>query len=107
MCCSFNSLTSACAFQYNPGANTLQIFADNGTLGGTTITPGSGSLSNSQCTINGAGSSAGSAGNSLVVNGSLTLTTLTFSGARNIYMNVADSNGTTTGFQPMGSWTAQ
>ncbi len=102
-----NSLTSACAFQYNPAANTLQIFQDNGALNPTTITPGSGTLSNSQCTINGVGSSAGTAGNSLIVNLSVTFTTPAFDGSKNIYMNVSDTNGTTTGFQQFGIWTVQ
>lgn len=102
-----NSLTSACAFQYNKGANTFQIFQDNGSLNPATISPGSGSLSNSQCTINGGGTTVASAGNSLVVNLSVTFTTPTFDGTKNIYMSVADTSGTTTSFQPMGSWTVQ
>ena len=105
-----NSLTSACAFQYFTASssttpNTLQIYTNGGAPGGT-LTPGSGSVSNSQCTINGAGTTVASAGNSMVLNVSITFTTPSFDGPKNIYLSVADSN-TSTPFQPFGAWTVQ
>ena len=48
-----------------------------------------------------------SAGNAMVVNLSVTFTTPTFDGPKNIFMNVSDTNGTTTSFQLMGTWTVQ
>ncbi|HVP43769.1 MAG TPA: hypothetical protein VMS96_10070, partial [Terriglobales bacterium] len=105
---SGNSLTSSCAFHYDRGANTFRIYDNTGTLGGTTATPGVGpSLSNNQCTLSIASATVGSAGNSLVLNVPVTFTTPAFNGNKNIYMNVSDTNGTTTGFQQFGSWTVQ
>ncbi len=79
---------------------------------GTALLPGlvmngSGSVTNSQCTVNGVGSSAAGGGNTLVLTLNISFTAA-FSGNRLIYMAARDAtDSNNTGWQPMGSWTVQ
>jgi len=97
------STTSACSVTYNRAANTLSLLTDGGSPPSGTLTPGSGSQQNSQCTLNGSGSSASLSGNVLTLNLALTFQTA-FSGARNIYMQATNSVGSNS-WQQMGNWT--
>jgi hypothetical protein len=100
---------NACYLAYSRAANTVYLVNDPGTAlvpGG--VTPGeSGSVSNSQCTINGAGSSMTLVGNSLTLNLNMTFPS-TFGGNRIIYM-ATRSNGDAlnSGWQAVGSRTNQ
>src|ERR1039458_10466882 len=69
------------------------------------LTPGSGSQQNSQCTLNGAGSSVSASGNTLTLNLALTFLTA-FAGAKNIYMQAVNPNGTAA-WQLEGSWRSE
>src|SRR6202021_1068572 len=56
----FNTSTgiaSACSVTYNRALNTLALTTDTGAQPAGTLTPGSGTQQNSQCVLNGAGSS--------------------------------------------------
>jgi hypothetical protein len=64
--------------------------------------PGSGTLSNSQCTINGTGSSVSASGNTLTLTLSITFTSA-FSGNKIVYM-AARSNTQNSGWQALGTW---
>jgi hypothetical protein len=70
------------------------------------ITPGTATtLTNSQCTLNGSGSSATKVGNTLTVNLSLTFKAA-FSGPKVVFI-FAYTATSDTGFQTGGTWTAQ
>jgi hypothetical protein len=105
---------SACSVYYVPRTNQLYLYADNGiTLLGPVkpalgFTPGSGLVLNSQCTLNGAGSSFvvedGPPLNLVALSVALRFKP-TFTGAKNIYVYAADTNGTHLGWQFQGTWT--
>jgi subtilase family serine protease len=95
---------SACYLTYYPASNSLYLEnnADNGTVG--PLTPGSSSsISNSQCTLNGSGTTVTFSGSKLTVAYALTFTT-TFSGQKNVYLE-ANTSHASSGFVEEGIWT--
>ena len=94
-----------CYIYYSSGSNGMYLFNNAGTSVTGPLTPGSsGTLSNSQCTINGAGSSAIGSGNTL----SLTLSIVfnpAFTGTQNLYGYAVDNGGQRSGWQTLGTWT--
>jgi hypothetical protein len=101
----FNSSTttvSACSVTYNRAANTLALLTDAGAVPAGTITPGSGSQQNSQCTLSGTGSSVSLSGNTLTLNLALAFQAA-FASSRNVYSQAVSPNGST-GWQLGGSW---
>ncbi|HZU24736.1 MAG TPA: Ig-like domain-containing protein, partial [Bryobacteraceae bacterium] len=96
---------NACYLTYYPQTNLLYLRNDAGTaLLSPALTPGSGTVSNSQCTLNAAGSSAGVSGNNLTLNVSLTFSN-SFVGAHNVYLYASGFSGQNSGFIQKGSWT--
>jgi hypothetical protein len=95
---------STCLVYYAPSTN--RIYLENNAATAWQSTPmGSGSLSNSQCTVNAAGASVTAAGNTLTLNVPITFTS-GFAGVKNTYMYAA--GGTlSSGWYNMGSWTVQ
>jgi hypothetical protein len=95
---------NACYSYYDRNANALWLLNDaaNAWLG--PMTPGAGTLQNSQCTLNGAGSSASGSGNNLTVNVALTFNA-SFGGAKNVYMCAIDNGGLSSNWQQRGTWT--
>lgn len=79
------STTTACSVTYDRVRNALYLLTDAGQLPASSITPGSGTLQNSQCSLNGVGSSVALSGQILTLNLALTFSS-SFSGAKNIYM---------------------
>jgi hypothetical protein len=78
----------------------------DGLLPGLTLN-GTGSLGNSQCTVNGVGSSVTSSGNTLTLTLNMTFSA-GFAGNRVFYLAARDVNElNNTGWQAMGSWAAQ
>ena len=63
----------------------------------------SNSVSNSQCTLNGSGSSMTNSGNTSTLTLALTFNPA-YAGAMNIYMYALDLNGTSSGWQAMGTF---
>jgi beta-propeller repeat-containing protein len=96
------STTGACSVTYTRATNTLQLLTDAGAAPAGAITPGSGSQQNSQCTLNGAGSSVSSLENVLTLNLSITFQ-VGFNGNKNIYMQANNASGSS-GWQLRGSW---
>jgi hypothetical protein len=93
----------ACTVQYDPSDASVSLQNDLATswfVGAL----GSGTLSNSQCTINLATSSASTSGNNLTLRLSVTFDA-SFDGKKNIYMLARSNGGTSTGWQLRGSWT--
>jgi hypothetical protein len=61
-------------------------------------------LSNSQCTINGSGSSLNANGNALALTLPVTFAS-TFAGTRDVTLKADDAGGLTSGWQKSGTWT--
>ena len=106
------SLSSACAITYIAQQKQFGLTNDAGTGYAGYVTPGqAGNISNSQCTLNGSGSSIQSSGNSLIMTVSLQFTTAFASigtgAAKTIYANPVNSagQGPAAGMVAMGTWT--
>jgi len=98
----------ACYLAYSQPLNVLYLENDvgSGLLPGLALN-GTGTLGNSQCTINGVSSSATGNGNTLLLTLSVTFGG-TFTGNKVIYMAARDTTGANnSGWQSMGSWTVQ
>ena len=103
----FNSTTStanSCYAYYYPASNLLYLRNDSGTGASGSLTPGSGTLSNSQCTIAGSGTSAVRSGDTLTLNLAVTASS-SFTGTKNIYMSAVDNSSASTGWVNKGAWT--
>ena len=74
----------ACYVRYYQPTNSLYLLNDAGTAVMGPITVGSGTLSNSQCTVNGAASTVSGLGATLTV--TLAVTSKGFVGAQNVYL---------------------
>jgi len=96
VCYFYLQMTSA-----SSGTVSLINNAGTGNVGYITI-PGSGSVSNSQCTLNVAGSSVTASGSTVTLN--LATTFNTFSGYQIVYMDATDQNSNDSGWQSMGTW---
>ena len=99
---------NACYLAFVRSANQLYLVNDSGTALLSPLTlNGSGTLGNSQCTVTGAGSTAGTNGNTLTLVLNMSFPS-SFAGNRIIYM-AARSNGDVlnSGWQAVGSRTIQ
>ncbi len=96
------SAASACFVQVDPTGTYLVNDTDSALLGPLT---GTGTLSNSQCTLNGTGTSAVNSGITSTVTASLTFKAA-FAGAKSIFMYTDDSAGNNSNWQLLGSYTA-
>jgi hypothetical protein len=69
------------------------------------LTPGAaGTLSNSQCTINGVGTTVNGSGPTLTLNLAVTGAS-GYLGTKNIYLWASDTEGLSSGWQNKGTWT--
>ncbi len=94
-----SAAASACAVMYNRAQNTLALLTDAGATPANTIAPGSGTQSNSQCTLSGSGSSASVSGNTLTLKAAISFLPV-FAGTKNLYIEAANS-------YQSAAWTAQ
>jgi len=101
---STTTSAGSCLIQFNAGSNTYQLASDAGTAWSAPVSVGSGSASNSQCTLSGAGAGATPSGNNLTVNFPVTFAA-GYAGAQNIYLNVIDGGGLSSGWQQLGTFT--
>jgi YVTN family beta-propeller protein len=97
------STSNSCAVFYAPSTNLVHLLNDPGT-GTSSITPGSGTLSNSQCSISGSGTSVVTSGNNLTLNLAVTASS-TYTGRHSIFMFAEDSRGGGAGWVNKGTWT--
>src|ERR1019366_1555011 len=97
------STAAACSVVYTRASNALALLTDSGALPGSTIAPGTGSQQNSQCTLNGAGSSVTPSGTMLTLNLALTFQPA-FGGVKNVYLQAVAPSGTAA-WQQKGTWT--
>ncbi|MGI8988306.1 MAG: beta-propeller fold lactonase family protein [Bryobacteraceae bacterium] len=94
-----------CWIAYNRPNNILYLLNDAGTAFLGPIAAGAaGTLSSSQCTLDGSGSSASGAGNTLTVNLAISFTA-NYAGAKNSYLLAINRSGLASGWQNRGSWT--
>jgi hypothetical protein len=99
----------ACSIKFVlSGAASGSVFLadDMGVMGGpgsAVPLPGSGSASNSQCSVSAGGSSASWAGNILTLTLAITFNA-SFSGNKVVYLAAHDKSSSTTGWQALGTW---
>src|SRR2546421_9984740 len=97
----------ACYFAYVSQSNTLYLIDDAGNSGGPfaggMVLNGAGSLTNGQCTIAGAGSSA--VGNGALLTLTLNITfKAAFTGNKIMYLDARDTGSGNSGWQTLGTW---
>jgi hypothetical protein len=97
------STVNACSVTYDRAAQTIKLLTDSGSVPASGIAPGSGTVQNSQCILNGSGVVAITSGNLLTLSLPLTFQT-PFIGAHNVYAQAVNASGST-GWQQIGSWT--
>jgi hypothetical protein len=97
---------NVCFVTYTRATNVLQLAVDGGgTFVGSGATLGvSGTLTNSQCTLDAGASSVSGSINNLAVNLSLMFKP-GFSGARSVFSGAINNASVFSGWQTMGSWT--
>jgi aryl-phospho-beta-D-glucosidase BglC (GH1 family) len=94
--------SSGCFIEYNRVTNTLRLANDAASAWLGPVTPGMGSsIGNSQCTLNPAGSSVTTSGNTITVNVALSFNA-GFAGAKSLWLGVTDVSGAESGFQNLG-----
>lgn len=98
---------NACYLAYVVQSNTLLLVNDAGAAGGpyagVFALNNSGSASNTQCSVNGVGSSASGSGNTLTLTLNLTFTAA-FAGNRIVYAAARDTGAGNSGWQAVGTW---
>jgi hypothetical protein len=77
---------------------------DGGYAGGSPVTLGAASVSNSQCTVNASGSSASGGGNTLTLMLNITFTPA-FAGSKVVYLAARDNGTGNSGWVPAAAWT--
>jgi len=96
----------ACYVAFVPSTGSLFLVDDAGNAGGPyagMTLPGSGTIQNSQCSIDGTGSSVSGSGNALLMNLAITFKT-PFAGNKVIYMASQDTTPSNSGWQTIGVW---
>jgi hypothetical protein len=100
----FGNGGASCILQYN-APSTVYINRDSGTIGAASgAVGGLGTIENSQCRLDLAGSSAAGSANNLTLNLAVTFKS-GLQGQQNIYMSVGDNAGLASAWQQMGAWT--
>jgi len=94
----------SCYLAYSLPSNVVYLVNDPGTA----LLPGlpmgsTGNVGNSQCIVNGPGSSAAGSGNTLTVTLNMTFNA-SFAGNKVTYLAARDLQGGNSGWQPMGTW---
>lgn len=99
------STGSACYFAYERASNLLYLANDPATATIGTLTPGSSNtVENSQCILNGSGSSVSVSSAGMAVTVSLTFKPA-FRGTKNVYGTTSYTAGGGSGWRTIGTWT--
>ncbi len=99
------SSANSCNLAYGPPANGLYLLNDARTQWMGPVKLGSsGSLSNSQCSVNLSSSSSSGSGSTLTVDLALSFTA-GFAGTKNVYLYALDKGNAASGWQTTGTWT--
>jgi hypothetical protein len=95
---------NSCYLYYVPQSNSLYLMSDNGATSTGPVRPGTaGTLQNSQCVVDSAGSWRSTAGSNLTLNARVTFRP-SFAGIRNIYLAAQDITGSFAGLTSRGTW---
>jgi dienelactone hydrolase len=94
----------SCGLRYDRTTNVVEIIHDDGSGWKGGIAPGSGTLSNSQCSVDGAGFSITTSGNTLTQSFAVDFSAA-FKGDRSIFLDASDRAGVVAGWRLAGSWT--
>jgi hypothetical protein len=94
---------NGCFIHYDRASNVFYLLNDAGTAFAGMFA-GSGQVSNSQCTLHGAGSGGTAAGSDLTVTYNLDFSA-GFAGTKQVYMQAVDNNGVIEVWHQMGTWT--
>lgn len=97
---------NGCYIEYERASNTVRLLGNDGITWSVPSALGSGSpVSNTQCTVRAAGSSASTAGNELTLSVAIDFTTA-FAGNKNVYLYAKDNSGAWSGptFDQRGTW---
>jgi len=95
---------NACYMAYSRTAGVFYLLEDNGgTLSPALTLGGSGSVSNSQCTVAGAASAAAGSGNTLTLTLNMSFSA-GFAGNKIQYLAARDLEGGNSGWQALGTW---
>jgi hypothetical protein len=99
------SMTNSCQVAYFRSSNSLYLANDNiSGYAGPVTAGGSGSISNSQCSIGASSAAVAASGQSLTL--TVTLTFLSgYGGTKNVYLFAVDNGGQVTGWVQLGTWT--
>jgi hypothetical protein len=95
---------SGCVVDYNAIAATVRLFDDTGVPGAPAVLGSGGTLSNTQCTLYLATSTATPAGNNLTLALDIGFAGA-FAGAQPLAVRAMSNAGPNTGFVPKGTWT--
>jgi hypothetical protein len=95
---------NGCVVDYNAMTSTVRLFDDTGVPGSTAVLGSAGTLSNSQCTLNLATSTATPAGNNLTLDLDISFASA-FAGAQPLAVRATSAAGPNTGFANKGTWT--
>ncbi len=96
--------SGGCYIKYAPATGLFTLIADDGSsVAGSTAPGSSANISNSQCTLNAASSSATGSGNTLTIVAALTFSA-SFTGQRHIWMQAVDYNNLSTNWLVYGVW---
>ena len=92
-----NPAPSSCAVSYSQATNSVSLENDAATASSGAVLGSTGTLANSQCSVNMAGTTVTLNGNALTFTLALTFNS-SFSGSKNIYLWAADAGGTNSGW---------
>jgi hypothetical protein len=100
------SASGGCYVAYFPGSNALYLDSDTGPAWIGPLTPGTaGTLQNSECTINGATTTAVGSGNTLTLTLSVSFKA-SFAGTQTLFGYAYDNAGLSSDWQTLGTWTS-
>jgi hypothetical protein len=98
---SFNG--NGCFIFYAQASNVFYLLNDSATAFSGLVAGSAGSVSNSQCTLNGVGSGGAGVGSNLTVTYNL-IFSLSFAGTKQIYMQAVDNNSANEVWHQMATW---
>jgi chitodextrinase len=97
---------NSCTITYDANSNTVSLMNDDFTTGSVSalLSPTSGTIHNSQCTVDVGNSSVTQSGNNLIIKYPITFSS-GWSGAKNIYLHALNKTGAVADYALMGTWT--
>ncbi len=93
----------ACGLRYSRSTNQLRIGTDSASGWAGALNPGSGSIENSECSVDGDSVEVTDAGNQLTLTMEVAFKD-SFGGARGLFLSAEDSQGNSTEWKSVGSW---